>query len=168
MLHQTVNAWISDNAAKLRHRLTIYCSLDEDAFQEAYLTLAMAFRAPESARILEAAFLKAYRQLANRNIGESFTMSHPDELFFTLLPSDDTEPMEEPEETKDIASLARRVRRHIRASFPRIEVMVFEMRIKGFSCRDITDTMGIGTAAINNITEQIIIKARSRFARVAL
>lgn len=168
MRQTTVNAWISDNAAKLKQRLNIYNTLDEDAFQDAYLTLVQEYTTPESGNILETAFLKAYRRLSNRNIGEAFTLSHPDELFFTLLPPDETDPMEKPEETKDRAPLAKRVQRHIRASFPRKDVMAFEMKIKGFSCRDITDAIGIGTTAINNATERIITQTRLQFAAVAL
>lgn len=29
------NEWISDNAALLRHRLSLFTALDEDAFQDA-------------------------------------------------------------------------------------------------------------------------------------
>lgn len=168
MRQTTVNAWISDNAAKLKQRLNIYNNFDEDAFQDAYLTLLQEYTTLESGNTLEIAFLKAYRRLSNRNIGEVFTLSHPDELFFTLLTSDETDPMEKPEETEDRAPLAKRVQRHIRASFPRKDVMAFEMKIKGFSCRDITDAIGIGTTAINNATERIITQTRLKFVAVVL
>lgn len=166
MKPMTANTWIRINAAKLRQRLNIYGNLDEDAFQDAYLTLVKECPNPATYRTLETAFLKAYRRLFSRAISEAFTLSHPDELFFTLLPSDDTEPMEKPDETKDRTPIAKRVQRHIRASFPRKDVMAFEMKIKGFSCRDISDTLGIGTAAINNATERIIKQTRLQFAAI--
>ena len=163
----TVNVWISDNAVRLKMRLNINNNLDEDAFQDAYLTIVQECPTPTSGKTLEAAFLKAYRRLFNRHIGESFIVSHPDELFFTLLPSDESEPMEDPEDTKDYGPLVKRVQRHIRASFPRKDVMAFEMKIKGFSCRDITDALGIGTLAINSASKRIITQTRQRFSKKA-
>ena len=168
MRQTTVNAWISDNAAKLKQRLNIYNNLDEDAFQDAYLTLVQEYRTPETGSTLEDAFLKAYRRISNKSLGESFTTSHPDELFFTLLPSEETEPMEQAADPKDRAPLVKRIERHIRSAFPRRDVMAFEMRMKGYSCRDITDTLGLGTTAINNATERIITQTRLQFAAVAL
>lgn len=168
MRETSVNVWISDNAAKLKQRLNLYNNLDEDAFQDAYLTLVKEYPNPEPCTLLEATFLKAYRRFSKLNIGESFTLSHPDELFFTLLPSDKAEPMEKQEDTTDPAPLAKRVQRHIRASFPRKDVMAFEMKIKGFSCRDIADAIGLGTAAINKATERIITQTRLQFSAIAL
>ena len=164
----SVNAWISDNAARLRQRLNLYNTLDEDAFQDAYLTLVQEYRKPETGSTLENAFLRAYRRISNENLAGAFTTIHPDELFFTLLPSDETEPMEQADEPKDHAPLVKRIERHIRSAFPRRDVMAFEMRMKGYSCRDITDAIGIGTTAINNATERIITQTRLQFAAVAL
>lgn len=168
MRQTTVNTWISDNAAMLRQRLSVYNDLNEDAFQDAYLTLVKEYPAPGSVNILEAAFLKAYRRHSNKSIGEAYTLSHPDELFFTLLPSDETEPMADLETTKDNTSLASRVQHYIRVTFSRKDVMAFELKINGYACRDITDILGIGTTAIKNVTERIISQTRLRFAMAAV
>lgn len=165
MIRTSANAWIIDNAARLRQRLGIH--LDEDAFQDAYLMLAQEHPSPEAVSILEDAFLNAYRRLRNRNIGEGCAHLRYSALVCWLMPSEEGQPMEKHEEAKDSAPLAKRVQRYIRASFPRKEVMAFEMRVKGFSCRDIADAIGIGTKAINSATERIIAHTRSRFAAVA-
>lgn len=169
MIPTTVNTWIRDNAAKLKQRLNSYNNLDEDAFQDAYLTLVQEYPTPESGSTFENAFIRAYRRLSNKAHSETYKQSHPDDVFFSLLTSDDeTEPMEDTDEPKDHTPLAKRVQKHIRAAFPRRDVMIFEMRMQGFSCRDITDTLGVGTTAINNATERIITLTRLQFAAVAL
>lgn len=165
---KTFNTWISENADTMKQRLSISFPVDEDAFQDAYLSLVSEFPKPESSAIFENAFIKIYRRISSRYSREAFETSHPDEIFFTLLPSDETAPMEQPEERKDRSPIAKKIQKHIRTAFPQRDVMAFEMRMKGFSFRDIADTLGIGTTAINNATDRIIAQTSLHFAAVAL
>lgn len=164
----TFNTWISENAENMKQRLSQNFPVDADAFQDAYLSLASDFFEPESSATFEKAFIELYRRIANRYSREIFETSHPEELFFTLLPSEETAPMEQPEEIQDRTPIAKKVQKHIRAAFPQRDVLAFEMRLKGFSFRDIADTLGIGTTAINNATDRIITQTRLQFAAVAL
>lgn len=164
----TFNSWISDNAARLREKLSLYNTFDEDAFQDAYLTLATTGENQSSNKEYEKAFIAAYRKLSGKHISELYSTSHPDDLFFSLIPSEDKEPMEQPEATKDTRWLISRIRKHIRDTFPKTDVQAFEMKMTGYSCRDITDTLGIGTTAINNATNRIITRTLLQFAAVAL
>ena len=162
------NEWIINNAALLKHRLSLYTALDEDAFQDAYLTLATTEDEQQNEAGYEVAFMKAYRRFSGKNISETYSTCHPDELFFSLLPSDETEPMEEKQDEPTTDRIAAKMQRFIRATFPRRDVRILELRLLGFSCRDITDTFGIGTTAINNTTNRIITQTRLQFAAVAL
>ncbi len=164
----TFNTWMSDNAAKLMQRLSLYQPMDEDAFQDAYLTLAEAYATKESCATFEKAFLATYRRFSLKHISDTFKTCHPDELFFTLLPSEETEPMEQRAEPKDNTRLLKKVTRHIRNTFPSRDVIAFEMKLRGFSCRDIEDALGIGTTAINNAAQRITAQTRQKFAAVAL
>lgn len=163
----TFNAWICENAAKLKERLSLYSNIDEDAFQDAYLTLATTFSPKNDTADYETAFLKAYRKFSGKNISETYTTCHPDELFFTLIPAEETVPDEKEEDADKAQRFFHRIRKHIRDTFPTTDVMAFEMKITGYSCRDISDTLGIGTTAINNATERIIAQTRLQFAAVA-
>lgn len=162
------NVWICENAAKLRERLNLFNNIDEDAFQDAYLSLAATCDTPDSCAAFEKAFLTAYRKFSGKNHSETFSTWHPDELFFSLLPSEDAEPMEDAPEEPSTEKIVAKIQRHIRATFPRGDVRILELRLLGFSCRDITDTFGIGTTAINNTTNRIITQTRREFAAVAL
>lgn len=166
MTPTTVNAWITDNAAKMKAILSIHSTFDEDAFQDAYLILVKEYPLPEVDGVLERAFLNAYKQCSGKAISEAFSLLHPDELFFNLLPAEETE-QENSDETDEMP-LAKKVQRHIRTTFPKAEVMAFEMRIKGFSYRDIAETIGIEVAAINKLTERIIRYTRRRFVTVTI
>lgn len=163
----TFNAWICENAAKLKERLSLYSNIDEDAFQDAYLTLATTFDPKNDAEDYENAFLKAYRKFSGKNISETYTTCHPDELFFTLIPAEEITSEEKPEDADKAQRFIQRIRKHIRDTFPTTDVLAFEMKITGYSCRDISDTLGIGTTTINNATERIIAKTRLQFAAVA-
>lgn len=164
----TLNAWIAHSAHRLKEKLSLYGRLDEDAFQDAYLTLASAPETEEDSAGYEVAFMKAYRKFTGKHLSETFSTWHPDELFFSLLPSEDAEPMEDAAEEPTTEKIAAKIRQHIRATFPHQDVRILEFRLLGFSCRDITDTFGIGTTAINNTINRIITQTRREFAAVAL
>lgn len=160
----TFNVWICENAAKLRDKLNHHNSIDEDAFQDAYLSLAEIYDTPDSGASFETAFLAAYRKFSGKHISETYATVHPDELFFSLIPAEDTEP----EDTTPSRWLICKIRKYIRKTFSKTDVTAFEMKMTGFSCRDISDTIGIGTTAINNATNRIITQTRLQFAAVAL
>ena len=161
----TINAWISDNADRLKRRLSIIARIDEDAFQDAYLSLVKEYPKPESSATLENAFIKIYRRIEKSHFRETYETLYADEAFLSLIPSDEPDPQDRPRDRKTIAD---RIRKHIRSSYPQRDVTAFEMRMKGFSYRDISDTIGIGTTAIYNHTERIIAQTRLHFAAVAL
>lgn len=164
----SLNEWICKNAATLKNKLCLYRTLDEDAFQDAYLTLATTAETEDDHAGYEVAFMKAYRKLSGKNLSETFSTWHPDELFFALLPSETTEPMEDAPEEPSTEKIVAKIQRHIRATFPRRDVRIFELRLIGFSNRDIADVFGIGPAAIKNMTERIITQTRREFAVLTL
>ena len=159
----TLNTWIAQNAATLRSILCSSPSFDEDAFQDAYLTLATECREQQPSNI-ERAFMAAYRKHTGRHISETYSISHPDEMFFTFL----TETAEEYNQKKnDIpGTLVNRILRYIRNTFPEREATAFEMRMNGYTYRDITDVTGLGATAFNNASGRIIAATRIAFAGI--
>lgn len=155
------------NAYGLRARLLLHGSIDEDAFQDTYLALATTCSNIDKGAAFERAFFTVYRKFVRKNLREAFSTWHPDELFFLLLPSEDEDPMEDAPEEPSTEKIVAKIQRHIRATFPRRDVRILELRLLGFSCRDITDTFGISTTAINNTTNRIITQTRREFAAVA-
>lgn len=165
MEQTTINAWISDNADIIKRRLRSIGAVDEDAFQDTYLSLVKEYPKQESSATFENAFIKIYRRIEKRHFRETYETLYADETFLSLIPSEEPETQDRPKDRKPIAD---RIRKHIRSSFPQRDVTAFEMRMKGFSYRDISDTLGIGTTAIYNHTERIIAQTRLHFAAVAL
>lgn len=160
----SVNAWISNNASKLRQRLNLYNTLDEDAFQDAYLTLVQEYKRPETGSTLENAFLKAYRRISNKSLGEAFTTSHPDELFFSLLASDSAEPMNIPEEEPDRAALTHAILKYIRAAFTPTQASMWDMRQLGCSLRDTANALDITEREVKRTINLITARLRIQFA----
>lgn len=159
------NEWIRHNGAAVRRRISLRGTLDEDAFQDAYLCMATA---PETEVGCEADFMRIYRRHVAKNLGEAFSTCHPDELFFLLLPSRDAEPMEDAPEEDAAGYTAAIIRKFIRATFPRRDVRMLELRLFGFPYRDIADAFGIRPSAINGIINSIITRTRREFAGAAL
>lgn len=110
MTPMNINTWISQNANRLRQKINAYNSLDEDAFQDAYITLVQNFKMPASSKTFETAFFKAYRDITHKAINESYIVNHPSELFFTLLPSNDEDEL--PAKQADINKLFDESNRH--------------------------------------------------------
>lgn len=161
----TLNTWIAQNAAKLRDIISSSPSFDEDAFQDAYLTLATECREQQPSNI-ERAFMAAYRKHTGRRISESYASSHPDDMFFTFLP--DTIDEDEPQETETPSKLVDSIRKHIRKTFSEPEATAFEMRMGGYTYRDIKDVTGLGATAFNNASGRIIAATRIAFAGIII
>lgn len=161
------NEWICKNAGTLQRKLGLCRYFDRDAFQEAYLSMATGVEAESDPEGYEQSFLKAYCRFTKRSFREQFLTFHPCELFFMTLPTEDTDIMEKEEAESIKESTAVRIQRHIYATFPRKHVRIFQLRMSGFSCRDITDVFGVERPAINGITNRIINQTRRYFANIA-
>lgn len=160
-----LNTWIAQNATKLKNALSSP-SFDEDAFQDAYLTLATECREQETSNALERAFMAAYRKHTGRHLSETYSISHPDEMFFTFLT--DTTDEDDQQDTDIPGTLVNNIRRYIRNTFPEREASAFEMRMNGYTYRDITDVTGLGATAFNNSSGRIIAATRIAFAGIIL
>lgn len=163
----TFNFWMSRNAAKLRAKLSASSSFDEDAFQDAYLTLATEYRQQGSSRDIEKDFLVAYRKHTKKHINEAYDTTHPDAIFFTLLPSVDEETEEESADDNK-PGLGAFILRYIRTTFTKQEATAFEMRMSGYTYRDIADVTGMGTTALINTSGKIIASMRLQFAGLTI
>lgn len=157
----TFNAWITDNISRMMERLSLYTSLDEDAFQDAYLNLATTIKNREPEALIERRFVAAYKRISGKHISETYATVNPNELFFNLLPAE--EAPEDAKEPKPIKWLAVVIKRHIRATFPKKEVMAWEMRLDGVSYRDITDSIGMSRDKTAASGRKIAAETRKAF-----
>lgn len=160
----TFNTWINENALRLKQNLSVANPLDEDAFQDAYLSLAKENRKQDIGSTFEKAFVGAYRKFSRLALRETYTTSHPDDLFFTLLaePQDIEGADTDTERMRD--SLAKAIKSHIQASYSRAEVAIWEMRMLGNSIRDIADTLGLSRATTDKTIQRIAEQTRAQFA----
>ena len=69
----SLNEWICKNASALKQKLSLYTAFDEDAFQDAYLTLATTAETEDDHAGYEVAFIKAYRKFSGKNLSETFS-----------------------------------------------------------------------------------------------
>lgn len=160
----TFNTWISENALRLRQNLSVAAPLDEDAFQDAYLTLDGKNRRRDNGATFERAFVGAYRRASRQALRETYTTSHPDDIFFTLLSTAEETEATDPETERMTESLAKAIKSHIQATYSRAEVAVWEMRMLGNSIRDIADTLGLSRATTDKTIQRITEQTRAQFA----
>lgn len=158
------NEWVEGNAERLRQRLSLYTMIDEDAFQDAYLSLATTSKRKQEASFFERTFVEIYRQLVRKNLNESYSTAHPDELFFSLIPADEAGHETEPDAPRASKNLIMTIQKHIRSTFSQREVTAWNMRLEGHSYRDITDVVDMGTTAINNTLRRIANETRAQFS----
>lgn len=78
--------WFVMNYSRLKEKIGLGSIFDADAFHDAYLTLATSKDLPSVAEDYSKIFLTTYRKVSRRALNECYTICHPDELFFTLLP----------------------------------------------------------------------------------
>lgn len=160
----TFNTWISENALRLKQNLSVAAPLDEDAFQDAYLTLAGKNRTRDMGATFERAFVGAYRKATRQTLQETYTTSHPDDLFFTLLSTAEETEDADPEAERMVDTLAKTIKSHIQATYSRAEVAIWEMRMLGNSIRDIADTLGLSRTTADKTIQRITEQTRAQFA----
>lgn len=158
------NAWISKNAARLMQILSIGSPLDEDAFQDAYLCLVSTCRTQDKGEAIEKAFVAAYCKFTRKAVVENYTTARPEEFVFTLLQTAPEPGIPDQQREDRMESLAMAIKAHIRATYSRNEVAIWEMRMGGTSIRDIADALGISRTAANKAMRRIAERTRAQFA----
>lgn len=152
--------WFVMNYARLKESIGLMSVFDDDAFHEAYLTIVTSKSLSPASSDFRKLFLSTYRQISRHNLNESYTVCHPDELFFTLLP--DTVEEEEPE--KDHASLAKTICSFIRNTFSMVQLSVWEMRMQGYSIRDTADCLNLKECQVKEYESIVSCQTRKQFA----
>lgn len=157
----TFNAWIADNTSRIMEQLSLYTSLDEDAFQDAYLNLATTIKNREPEALIERRFVAEYKRISRKHICETYATVNPDDYFFTSIAAEETTYTE----PKPIKWLAVTIKRHIRATYHKQEVMAWEMRLNGQSYRDIEDSIGMSRVKTIKSGRKIAAETRKAFAQ---
>ncbi len=149
--------WFILNYSQLKEKIGLVSIFDNDAFHDAYLILATSKDLPPVAEDYSKIFLTAYRKASRRALNECYTICHPDELFFTLLP--DTS-----EEEKDIAGLVKTIGKFILNTFTSTQQTVFKMRVQGFSIKDTADSLNLNDWQVRESMDAVVCRTRKQFA----
>lgn len=151
--------WFIKNYSRLKEYISISGILDDDAFHEAYLSIATDTKLSEKDVDFRKLFLSIYKQATRRTMNESYVICHPDELFFTLLP--DTE--DEIEESKGKTYLIKTIQTFISSTFTKAQQSVFRMRVQGFSIRDTADCFNLNDRQVKETMNDIVCRTREQF-----
>lgn len=152
--------WFVMNYARLKESIGLKSVFDEDAFHEAYITIVTSKSLSAASSDYRKMFLTTYRQISRRSLNEAYTVCHPDELFFTLLP--DTVEEEEPE--KDLSRLAKSICSFIRNTFSMVQLTVWEMRMQGYSIRDTADSLNLKKRQVKEYENMVLCQTRKQLA----
>lgn len=136
-----------------------------DALHDAYLRMATGRFKGITVIDFPEVFLKEYDHFRTRNFNESFTTTHPDEIFFVLLAENTEDPEADTSESEASRErLAITVTKYIGAAFTTQENAIWSMRLKGFSIRDIADAHGIPERRVKEVTHNIASRTQKQFA----
>lgn len=161
------NDWITAVAAPLRAMLGMYSDIDEDAFQDTYLRMATDPETPAGSMERRKRFTATYRRHSRRHVDEALTTVRPDETFFLLL-ADGEEEERDPEAEAAYDEKVRRVWSYIRQIAGGTGIRIIEMRMKGFSVRDLSASFGMPSSRVERVIERAIARTRSRFSDMTL
>lgn len=152
--------WFVMNYSRLKESIGLMSVFDDDAFHEAYLTIVTSKSLPATASGYHKIFLTTYRQISRHNLNESYTISHPDDRFFTLL----SDTVEEEEPKRDRAGLVRSICTFIRSTFSTAQLSVWEMRMQGYSIRDTADCLNLKERQVKEYESIVSCQTRKQFA----
>lgn len=154
------DAWITRQHDRLKQRIISNSTLDEDAFQEAYLAVREVVRPEDSERTFEGLFMKAYKNTLAHEYSQESRYAHPDPLFFIFLRTEDTETREKQEQYRRGEVTAKQVDDYVKYHFVIGDYMIFRLKFfDGMSWQGLIDYTGHSSATIarkiNGIKEQV-------------
>lgn len=158
------NDWCAANYQRMCQRLNIYAPVDEDALHDAFLYLAENIGKIEP-KDYEKTLTAQYRRISGQYIFQSIAEFRPDELFFNLLSDEEIEEEEDDKKAENARiALAKSILRFVRHSFSDISVTLLDMRIKGYSYRNLADCLGMTEKQVRENEKLIITRVRAQFA----
>ncbi len=124
-----IDAWIAKEYNILKAALINKNTFDPDTFHDAFLSLYVAVTPDIDTNLYRELFNAIYAELLKNKSWESFRSVNVQELFFTLLKSDDTGGEEETDEAEpDIT--AQEVKRYARHHLTRDQYGLFILRFE--------------------------------------
>lgn len=152
--------WFIENYSRLKESVSLMSLFDEDAFHEAYLVVISSKELKSGISDYRKVFLTTYKAISRRSINECYTICHPDELFFTLLP--DSEVEEAPQ--RDFYGLARTISSFIHNTFTATQEAIWKMRLQGYSLQDTADSFGMSRQQVVDNVNTIASRTSRQFA----
>lgn len=164
-MKMTFESWCAKNYYKLRERLSLQGLFDEDAYQDAYLSILSRVRKGEQILCYDKHITNAYQAYRKKHISEGFVYVRPDELLFTLLPDNAPLPFEPVKEKPNFAWLIYDIKQFVRRNNPTMDVIVWEAKnIHRQSITDISGFTGLKYREIREINNNINTRICNRFA----
>lgn len=164
-MKMTFESWCAKNYYKLRERLSLQGLFDEDAYQDAYLSILSRVRKGEQILCYDKHITNAYQAYRKKHISEGFVYVRPDELLFTLLPDNAPLPMEKSEGKPYYVQMVKEIKSYVKHNYSPTLVLAWETRrINLMSYVDISAFTGIAEKKVKHSIISIDADIREHFA----
>lgn len=125
-----VDAWIAQEYDSLKAALISNNTFDPDTFHDAYLSLYIAVTPDIDKNLYRKLFNAIYAEIAKNKAWQSFRSVNVQEIFFTLLKSDDDTESEEDTEEAEPYITAQEVKKYARQNLTRNQFSLFVLRFE--------------------------------------
>jgi len=156
------NHWISSNYGKIKERLSLQYSFDEDSLHDAYL-LCVRTKSEVAYNEFPSLFLKCYHSARKKATAHGFVFIYPDPLFFDFLCDDEEQNEEKP--TKAMPS-ANRIMQYIKAKYKADDILLWNLSmLQGLPNKTIADYTGCSCVALRKKIETMKQDVKQYFNR---
>ena len=153
------DAWIEDNYASMKKRISYESFFDEDTFHDTYLAVLDGLESQATGSVnFEVYFINTYRRLRRVEAAESFKTINPSEIFFQFL-------VDKPQEDEATPSISRRdILCYCNSSLAPDELKLFNLRfIKGLTAQQTGDYIGCSASFVSRQVNRLKAKINSYF-----
>lgn len=152
-MKMTFESWCAKNYYKIRERLSLQGLFDEDAYQDAYLSIINRVRKGEQILCYYEQIINAYRRYCKKHSTEGFIYIRPDELFFAILSDDEITPIETKAERPSTRQLMREIRLFVKHNYTKCQITEWELR--SLSLLSYTDIAAFTNRPYNKVRDNV-------------
>lgn len=164
------NGWFNRSYARLKESVSLYGTINEDAFHDAYLAVRkQVMFSKDGIKDMDSYFFGCYRRILQSGTRDDSRYTSPGEEYFTRLGETDcTEEIEEREEMlTGCDRLVRDIQKYLRRHFSYEDYRIFMLRFyeTGSSFRTIARHMGEKTSVVARRAQAMMesVRANRRF-----
>lgn len=158
--------WFADNYLKIRERLSVSNTLNEDSLHDAYLYIVTTIHTLRPNEYLQQ-FKKVYRLKCRKELSRSFRYAYPDPLFFDFLHDDDD--VTEDTSQRDTRPSAKRVMQYVKLHTNQSDYEAFSLyMVQNMPYSYIADYIGISPTNVRKKIDGIKQSVQHYFNRKAV